>query len=173
MKSKMIILKIIVFFIFKFFRAEGDNIDVLKPMKRSVDSLSISKMQAPIITTNYGKIAGKTVPVDGDGLAPVVQYLGIPYAKPPVKALRWRKPEDTRFWNGKLQLRAWQKKLRRRGFSCLSDLMMWYDDFTMTLLWYFSNGASVKFENRNLPAYGTSSDVQKHPEYEFQNGERG
>ena len=106
MKSKMIILKIIVFFIFKFFRAEGDNIDVLKPMKRSVDSLSISKMQAPIITTNYGKIAGKTVPVDGDGLAPVVQYLGIPYAKPPVKALRWRKPEDTRFWNGKLQLRT-------------------------------------------------------------------
>lgn len=46
-----------------------------------------------IVETAFGKISG----IPGDG---VTNYRGIPYAKPPVGALRWAAPEDPEKWDG-------------------------------------------------------------------------
>ena len=50
------------------------------------------KNNAPIIQTNYGAIHGFS-----EFNANV--YLGIPYAQPPIKDLRWKKPIDPKPWS--------------------------------------------------------------------------
>ena len=44
---------------------------------------------SPVVDTTYGTVEG--VEVDGFD---VIAWKGMPYAKPPVGALRWKKPGD-------------------------------------------------------------------------------
>src|ERR1700740_1872621 len=46
-----------------------------------------------IVTTNVGKISGRTP-------GSVDHWLGIPYAQPPVGALRWEPPQPAAAWTG-------------------------------------------------------------------------
>jgi para-nitrobenzyl esterase len=52
-----------------------------------------SPSKAPVTTVATGALAGKTV-------GNTDQYLGIPYAAPPVGALRWRAPRPAARWTG-------------------------------------------------------------------------
>jgi len=47
---------------------------------------------APVVATRSGKVDGVTLP------SGVAAYLGIPYAAPPVRELRWREPQPARSW---------------------------------------------------------------------------
>lgn len=49
-----------------------------------------------IVSTNYGKIAGKQIKGD-------LVFKGIPYAKPPVGNLRFRPPQKLKAWDGVLE----------------------------------------------------------------------
>ena len=50
-----------------------------------------------IVTTNYGQLRG----VEFDGAyAGITEFRGIPYAAPPVDALRWVPPQNPACWNG-------------------------------------------------------------------------
>ena len=60
----------------------------------------IKRLQAPVIQTLSGKIRGKKVAIDNDYLLPVIQYLGIPYAEPPIGDLRWKKTQEKGKWPG-------------------------------------------------------------------------
>jgi para-nitrobenzyl esterase len=53
-----------------------------------------SQPDAPLVTTTAGQLRGLTRP---DGRA---QFLGIPYAEPPVGDLRWREPVPAKPWHG-------------------------------------------------------------------------
>ena len=53
--------------------------------------------------TRYGKVQGTPSSVAG-----VAVFRGVPYAKPPVGALRWRAPEKPEAWNGVLQCEKFQ-----------------------------------------------------------------
>lgn len=54
----------------------------------------------PTVTTQFGKLRGLRVPVPSEVLRPVDQYLGVPYAAPPVGDKRFMPPEQPSSWSG-------------------------------------------------------------------------
>ena len=54
---------------------------------------SHSNAQTPIVTTEYGKVSGTTT---GDGAINI--FKGIPFAAPPIGALRWKRPMPPTPW---------------------------------------------------------------------------
>ena len=64
-----------VILLFLFF-----NIRLVKPLK------------APVVETKYGSI-------EGYNELSSFNYLGIPYAQPPINELRWINPQDAKPWN--------------------------------------------------------------------------
>lgn len=53
----------------------------------------------PIVPTNYGKLRGIKKDLNNEILGPVVQYLGIPYATPPIGERRFQPPEAPASWS--------------------------------------------------------------------------
>ncbi|XP_026579370.1 neuroligin-1-like, partial [Pseudonaja textilis] len=53
----------------------------------------------PMVPTNYGKLRGIKKGLNNEILGPVVQYLGIPYATPPVGERRFQPPEAPASWS--------------------------------------------------------------------------
>jgi carboxylesterase type B len=58
------------------------------PVRRYLDSRQNNQAIGKAVLTSSGVIRGHTAPTDND----VSEYLGIPYAQPPVDALRWMPP---------------------------------------------------------------------------------
>ncbi|XP_065105314.2 neuroligin-3a isoform X1 [Paramisgurnus dabryanus] len=54
----------------------------------------------PTVNTQYGKLRGARVPLPSEILGPVDQYLGVPYAAPPVGEKRFLPPEAPSSWSG-------------------------------------------------------------------------
>src|SRR5271154_6450343 len=52
--------------------------------------------QAAVVATQSGRVRGGSADAIGD----VMVYRGIPYAAPPVGALRWREPQAPIGWTG-------------------------------------------------------------------------
>lgn len=52
----------------------------------------------PVVNTNYGKLRGVKKDLNNEILGPVVQYLGIPYATPPIGERRFQPPEAPASW---------------------------------------------------------------------------
>lgn len=78
-------------------------------------------MADPIVTIKQGKIKG-TTDTDLDG-GSFYKFLGIPYAKPPVGALRFKAPEAPESWDGLLDCR---KDERNAGCLCFQNLSKEY-----------------------------------------------
>ena len=71
-------------------------------IKKRFEHYSTDFLDPPIIEIAKGKIAGKKVLIDSNrNLFPVIQYLGVPYAKPPLKDRRWKRPEKHGVWQGR------------------------------------------------------------------------
>ena len=51
-----------------------------------------------IVTTKFGRVSG--VPADGPEYEGITVFKGIPFAAPPVGALRWKPPVDPEPWEG-------------------------------------------------------------------------
>lgn len=64
---------------------------ILKPIVRVLIALCGTSAWAQTVHTQYG-------PVEGTYNHPVVQFLGIPYAKPPVGENRWSAPLEPEVW---------------------------------------------------------------------------
>lgn len=54
----------------------------------------------PVISTAQGRIRGMLIPLPSDLLGPVIQYLGVPYARPPTGDRRFQPPEPPLPWPG-------------------------------------------------------------------------
>ncbi|XP_067879995.1 neuroligin-1-like isoform X4 [Heterodontus francisci] len=52
----------------------------------------------PVVTTNYGKLRGVRKELNNEILGPVVQYLGVPFATPPIGERRFQPPEAPASW---------------------------------------------------------------------------
>ena len=64
------------------------------PATADAQRSAASARPAPIVRTEAGQIDGTTT------ASGVRAYLGIPYAAPPVRALRWRDPQPVAAWTG-------------------------------------------------------------------------
>lgn len=67
----------------------------------------------PVVMTDSGAVSGEVITV---GNRSIDAFLGIPYARPPIGELRFRKPEGVAPWNGTYQATArtppcWQRVL--------------------------------------------------------------
>lgn len=60
-------------------------------------SLAAVAAEAPTVTVADGTLSGRLDTVNGEALA---LFQGIPYAAPPVGALRWREPQPVTPWSG-------------------------------------------------------------------------
>jgi para-nitrobenzyl esterase len=80
---------------------------------------------APRVTLDAGILEGVRVDADATGPAatarPVVAFLGVPYAAPPVGDLRWRPPQPVARWTG-------MRKATTFGASCPQLPMPWLPD---------------------------------------------
>lgn len=54
----------------------------------------------PTVNTQFGKLRGLRVAVPGEVLKPIDQYLGVPYAAPPIGEKRFMPPEQPSSWSG-------------------------------------------------------------------------
>ena len=68
-------------------------------------------MNAPIVKTKKGKVEGKW-----DSNVSIASFKGVPYAKPPIGALRWKAPQALQSWEGikktvKFKSFAWQQEI--------------------------------------------------------------
>ncbi|KAB5579203.1 hypothetical protein PHYPO_G00192410 [Pangasianodon hypophthalmus] len=52
----------------------------------------------PVVSTNYGKLRGLKKELNNEILGPVEQYLGVPYATPPIGDRRFQPPEAPGSW---------------------------------------------------------------------------
>lgn len=74
-------------------------------------SLSINqKVRSQIVTTQFGQIKGS---INGS----VYQFLGIPYAKPPVDALRWKAPQNPDRWTDVINATSFAPVCPQKNFD--------------------------------------------------------
>ena len=99
-----------------------------------------ASLNAQVVDTQFGKISGRQ---NGN----VYQFLGIPYAKPPVDSLRWKAPQNPEFWPGIIQTTDFapvcpQKKFVQgeTSFTIEGD-----EDCLYLNIW------TPKIDNNNLP----------------------
>uniref|UniRef100_A0A3Q0RIM2 Neuroligin 4 X-linked b n=1 Tax=Amphilophus citrinellus TaxID=61819 RepID=A0A3Q0RIM2_AMPCI len=60
----------------------------------------LAQQTVPVISTAQGRIRGILTPLPSDLLGPVIQYLGVPYARPPTGDRRFQPPEPPLPWPG-------------------------------------------------------------------------
>ncbi|CDQ74302.1 unnamed protein product [Oncorhynchus mykiss] len=72
---------------------------ILPPLLSLILSLPPAASQS-VITTSQGRLRGQLTPMPSDLLGPVVQYLGVPYARPPTGERRFQPPEPSLSWPG-------------------------------------------------------------------------
>lgn len=61
---------------------------------------SSAQQSVPVVSTAQGRIRGILTPLPSDLLGPVIQYLGVPYARPPTGERRFQPPEPPLPWPG-------------------------------------------------------------------------
>ncbi|XP_013928603.1 PREDICTED: neuroligin-1 isoform X1 [Thamnophis sirtalis] len=52
----------------------------------------------PVVTTNFGKLRGMKKELNNEILGPVIEFLGVPYAAPPIGEHRFQPPEPPSPW---------------------------------------------------------------------------
>ncbi|XP_029463094.1 neuroligin-3 isoform X2 [Rhinatrema bivittatum] len=83
------------------------------------------------VNTHYGKIRGTRVPLPSEFLGPVDQYLGVPYAAPPVGERRFLPPEPPPSWSGIRNATHFSPVCPQNIHSAVPEIMM--------PIWFTSN----------------------------------
>ncbi|MCJ8500208.1 carboxylesterase/lipase family protein [Desulfatitalea alkaliphila] len=73
----------------------------LKTATQALDHLEASRSDRVVVETSYGMLRGYGATDD------TWQWLGVPYAQPPVGDLRWRPPQPPAPWEGVREATAW------------------------------------------------------------------
>jgi para-nitrobenzyl esterase len=105
------------------------------PSSDSSPTSPVRGNRAPVVSTDHGPLAGKVL--EGG----VRAFLGVPFAAPPVGALRWRAPADAASWVAPRDAKA-------VGAACpqlTTPGYAWSDEDCLTLnVWTPPRGANAK-----------------------------
>ncbi|XP_013930090.1 PREDICTED: neuroligin-2-like, partial [Thamnophis sirtalis] len=84
----------------------------------------------PVVPTNYGKLRGIKKGLNNEILGPVVQYLGVPYATPPVGERRFQPPEAPASWSEVRNATAFAPVCPQNIHGMLPAIMLpvWFTD---------------------------------------------
>ena len=70
----------------------------------------LTVVQSQVVSTRFGNVRGS---LNGS----VYEFLGIPYARPPVDSLRWKPPRDPEAWSGLLDATAFAPVCPQKNFQ--------------------------------------------------------
>ena len=115
--------------------------------------------EPPTITLPAGTIAG--VADTGGG----AEFKGVPFAQPPVGALRWRDPQSAKPWTGVLQATQYQKSCAVEGAEDCLYLNVWTPKWPVrsrlpVMLWFPSGGnftgasSDARYQSLSVPQHG-------------------
>lgn len=95
----------------------------------------------PVVPTNYGKLRGIKKDLNNEILGPVVQYLGIPYATPPVGERRFQPPEAPASWSEVRNATAFAPVCPQNIHGMLPGIMLpvWFTDNLEVVAGYVQN----------------------------------
>lgn len=95
----------------------------------------------PVVPTNYGKLRGIKKGLNNEILGPVVQYLGIPYATPPVGERRFQPPEAPASWSEVRNATAFAPVCPQNIHGMLPAIMLpvWFTDNLEIVAGYVQN----------------------------------
>ncbi|KAM4020305.1 neuroligin-3 isoform 3-T6 [Anomaloglossus baeobatrachus] len=90
-----------------------------------------AQVYSQTVNTHYGKLRGMRVSLPNDILGPVDQYLGVPYAAPPVGEKRFLPPEPPPSWSGIRNATHFSPVCPQNIQNAVPDIMM--------PIWFTSN----------------------------------
>ncbi|XP_016120442.1 neuroligin-3-like, partial [Sinocyclocheilus grahami] len=87
-------------------------------------SMATALTYQPTVNTALGRLRGMRVAVATEGLGPVDQYLGVPYAAPPVGEKRFMPPDAPSAWSGVRNATRFSPVCPQTVRNAVPDIMM-------------------------------------------------
>ncbi|CAL8308733.1 unnamed protein product [Gadus morhua 'NCC'] len=96
----------------------------------ALSSCQRADLKHPIVTTGYGKIRGVRKELNNEILGPVEQYLGVPYATPPIGERRFQPPEAPGSWQEVRNATQFAPVCPQNVHGVLPEIMLpvWFTD---------------------------------------------
>ncbi|KAI5104553.1 neuroligin 2b isoform X1, partial [Silurus meridionalis] len=95
----------------------------------------------PVVSTNYGKLRGLKKELNNEILGPVEQYLGVPYATPPIGDRRFQPPEAPGSWPEVRNATQFASVCPQNLHGVLPEIMLpvWFTDSLDVAATYIQN----------------------------------
>ena len=87
-------------------------------------SMATALTYQPTVNTALGRLRGMRVAVAAEGLGPVDQFLGVPYAAPPIGEKRFMPPEAPSAWTGVRNATRFPPVCPQTVRNAVPDIMM-------------------------------------------------
>ncbi|KAK3566947.1 hypothetical protein QTP86_006762 [Hemibagrus guttatus] len=123
----------------------------------------------PVVSTNYGKLRGLKKELNNEILGPVEQYLGVPYATPPIGDRRFQPPEAPGSWPEVRNATQFAPVCPQNLHGVLPEIMLpvWFTDSLDVAATYIQNQSEdCLYLNVYVPTedekYCTSNQIGKN-----------
>ncbi|XP_060730760.1 neuroligin-2a isoform X2 [Tachysurus vachellii] len=127
----------------------------------------------PIVSTNYGKLRGLKKELNNEILGPVEQYLGVPYATPPIGDRRFQPPEAPGSWPEVRNATQFAPVCPQNLHGVLPEIMLpvWFTDSLDVAATYIQNQSEdCLYLNVYVPTEDDIRDRRKKPVMLFIHG---
>uniref|UniRef100_A0A8C8CCL8 Carboxylesterase type B domain-containing protein n=1 Tax=Oncorhynchus tshawytscha TaxID=74940 RepID=A0A8C8CCL8_ONCTS len=127
----------------------------------------------PMVTTGYGKLRGVRKELNNEILGPVEQYLGVPYATPPIGERRFQPPEAPGSWQEIRNATQFAPVCPQNVHGVLPEIMLpvWFTDNLDAAAGYVQNQSEdCLYLNVYVPTEDDIRDRRKKPVMLFIHG---
>ncbi|XP_078011751.1 neuroligin-2 isoform X4 [Phascolarctos cinereus] len=127
----------------------------------------------PVVGTAYGRVRGVRRELNNEILGPVMQFLGVPYATPPLGARRFQPPEAPASWPGVRNATALPPACPQNLHGALPAIMLpvWFTDNLEAAAGYVQNQSEdCLYLNLYVPTEDDIRDSGKKPVMLFLHG---